>query len=379
MSIPTPVGFIGCGNISDTYLAGALRSRLVRVVAIADVDEAAAARQAAKHGLTASSVEELLNDPAIAIVVNLTPAIHHYDVSRRILAANKHVYSEKPLTTRFADARSLVSEAADRGLSIGCAPDTFMGGGHQAVRRAVDQGAIGQVVGGAATIMHRGMEHWHPNPAFFYRQGGGPVLDLAVYYVTQLVNVLGPVRAVTASASIGIPQRRIATGPRAGTAIDVEVPTMVNGVLEFAGGANVSLSASWEVHGDQRNPIELYGTEGSLINPDPDLFGGHPSLLRPNESWTPLPIEDLPFHADNATSSKGLPMADYRIVGLLDMAAALRRGGSFRASAALTLHVLEVLEGIIRSGSERRHVSMTTDVARPAPMPAGQGEEVFLA
>lgn len=376
---PTIIGFIGCGNISDTYLAGALRSSLIRVKAIADINLEAAKRQAEKFGLTSVSVDVLLDDPEIEIIVNLTVPMAHSEVSRRILDAGKHVYSEKPMTTDFADARTLVEHAARLGLSIGCAPDTFMGGGHQAVRRAIDAGAIGRVIGGAATIMHRGMEHWHPNPRTFYSRGGGPVLDLGVYYVTQLVNLLGPVKSVTATATIGIPQRTVATGPQAGSIIDVEVPTMVNGSLEFHSGANVSLSASWEVHAHGRKPIEIYGTEGSICNPDPDLFGDHPLLALPGADWKPLPIEDFPFHANNATSSKGLPMADYRIIGLLDMATALKEGRGYRASAELSLHVLEVLECLLRSAAERKHMELTTVCERPAPMPLGADENVFVS
>jgi len=379
MTQETIIGFIGCGNISDTYIAAAIRSKLVRVKAVADLNPQAAERQSAKYGVAATSIEALLADPEIEIVVNLTVPGAHFAVGKAILDAGKHVYGEKPLTTSFADGVALVEYARERGLSVGCAPDTFMGGGHQAVRRALDEGRIGKVVGGSATIMHRGMEHWHPNPTFFYKQGGGPVLDLAVYYVTQLLNLLGPVASVTSNATIGLPQRRIATGELAGTLIDVEVPTMVNGVLEFACGANVSLSASWEVHRHGRHPIELYGSEGSIINPDPDLFGGEPMLALPGGDWTALPISDFPFHANNGTSSKGLPMADYRIVGLLDMAVALKTGRPYRASAELSLHVLEVLEGLMRSSVERRHIEMTTRCERPAPLPFGVSEEVFLA
>lgn len=379
MNAITTVGLIGCGNISDTYITGALRSKIIRLKAVADINSDASARQSAKYGVPAVTIEELLADPEIEIVLNLTIAAAHFEVGNRILDAGKHLYGEKPLSTTFDHGKKLVEKAKSFRLSIGCAPDTFMGGGHQAARKAIDDGLIGKVVGGAATIMHRGMEHWHPNPGPFYKAGGGPVLDLAGYYVTQLVNVLGPVRSVAATATIGIPQRRTEIGPLAGSLIDVEVPTMVNGSLEFANGANVSLTASWEVQAHGRNPIEFYGTEGSIINPDPDLFGSEPLIARPGTSWSPLPIEAFAFHANNATSSKGLPMADYRVIGLIDMAAAVKEGRPHRANAELALHVLEVLEAFGRSATERHHIDMTTICERPLAMPLGVDEAVFLA
>jgi predicted dehydrogenase len=288
---PTIIGVIGCGNISDAYLKGAARSQLVRVKAIADIRPEAAQAKAREYGVAAVGVDSLLADPDIAIVVNLTIPAAHAPVSLHILEAGKHVYLEKPLATRFADARPVMQAAAAKGLRIGCAPDTFLGAGHQASRYAIDSGRIGEPIGGAAAVLSHGMEHWHPNPAFFYQHGGGPIHDLGPYYVTQLVNLLGPVTRVSAEASISFKTRTISSEPLSGQTITVEVPTTVNGVLTFANGANVSLSHSWDVWKHRRVPLEIYGSEGTLLGPDPNFFGGEPLVSVRGDEWAPIAID----------------------------------------------------------------------------------------
>lgn len=372
------IGIIGCGNISESYFTGASRSALVRVKACADMHHAAALARAAQFGVQALSVEALLADPEIALVINLTIPAAHASVGRQAIDAGKHLYLEKPLAANWDDACALVAHAAARGVRIGCAPDTFLGAAQQASRRALDAGVIGTAVGGAVAILSHGMEHWHPNPAFFFKPGGGPLHDMGPYYVTQLVNLLGPVRRVTASASIGNPVRTVSSAPLHGQLIEVEVPTTVNGALEFACGANIALSASWDVWHHQRAPVELYGTEGSLLLPDPNFFGGAPQLSRRGAAWETLDISAHPFGADNRTLGSGRQVADYRIVGVLDMAAAIAQGRPHRASGALALHVLEVLDGLARAALEGRHVTIATRCAQPAPLPFGDGEDVFL-
>jgi predicted dehydrogenase len=268
--------------------------------------------------------------------------------------------------------------AAAKGLRVGCAPDTFLGAGHQACRYAIDDGLIGVPVAGAAAVLSHGMEHWHPNPAFFYQHGGGPIHDLGPYYVTQLVNLLGPVARVTAEASAGSKTRIISSQPHAGEAITVEVPTTVNGVLSFANGANVALTHSWDVWKHKRVPLEIYGSEGSLLGPDPNFFGGDPQITRRDGDWTSLGISAHPFGTPNRTTRAGAQVADYRIIGLLDMAVALRIGRPHRASGALALHVLEVLDAFERASLEGRHIAMETLCDRPEKLPRGTGEEVFL-
>ena len=373
------LGLIGCGVISDSYLTGAARSALVRMKSVADLRPEAAAAQAAKYNVAAVSIDALLADPEIDIVINLTVPMAHADVDHRILASGKHVYSEKPLAATFIEGKAVLADAAIRGLRVGCAPDTFMGAGHQACRHAIDSGRIGRLVNGIATVMSHGMEHWHPNPDFFFQPGGGPILDLGVYYVTDLVQLLGPVKTVTAIASRGSETRTISSEPRAGEIIPVTVNTTVNGVLGFASGAQIVLSTSWDVWKHRRLPFELYGSEGSLLVPDPNFFGGEPMITTRDGDFEPLDIAAYPFGAPNRILRDGRQVADYRIIGLLDMACAIKVGRPHRASGEIALHVLEVLEAFDLSSAEGRHIAMTTTCVQPAAVPLGGGEEVFVA
>jgi predicted dehydrogenase len=374
----TIIGIIGCGNISDAYFKGAARSSYVQVKGCADMNAEAAKTKAALNGATAMSVQALLADPEISLVVNLTVPLAHAAVSQQIIEAGKHVYSEKPLAAKFADAAALIARAHAKGLRVGSAPDTFMGASHQACRRAIDAGVIGKPVGGSAVIMGHGAESWHPNPEFFYKAGGGPVLDMGPYYVTQLVNLLGPVRRAVAAASIGNPVRTITSEPLKGATIDVDVPTTVNGVLEFVSGANVSLSASWDVWKHNRTtPIEIYGTEGTLLGVDPNFFGNTPRVCGPDGNLRDVDIAAHPFGIANREMRNGAMQADYRMVGLVDMAMAIGQRRAHRANGAMALHVLEVLEALITSSASGRFVDLTTSCERPEPVPLGADESVF--
>jgi predicted dehydrogenase len=375
---PTVVGVIGCGTISEAYFKGAARSELIRVKSCADLLPEAAEARAKEFGAEAGPVDALLADPDIQIVINLTVPLAHGPVSRQIITAGKHVYSEKPLAARFTEAQALMLAAAGRGVRVGCAPDTFLGAAHQACRRAIDAGRIGRPIAGAAAVLSHGMEHWHPNPEFFFKRGGGPIHDIGPNYVTQLVNLLGPVMRVTAQASTASPIRTVTSEPRRGQMIEVEVPTTVNGVLSFASGANVSLTTSWDVWQHRRLPFEIYGSEGSLLVPDPNFFGGAPQITARDADWQELDISAHPFREPNRTLRSGTQVADYRIIGLLDMATALRQGRAHRANGDLALHVLEVLDAFERSSVEGRHVMIETPCERPEPLPLGSAEEVFL-
>ena len=272
------IGIIGCGNISHSYLKGAARSELVRVRAVADVRMEAAHQKAAEYGVQALTVDQLLADPDIQIIINLTVPLAHAPVSLQIIDAAKHVYSEKPLVTRHAEAEALMLAAAAKGVRVGCAPDTFLGAGHQACRRAIDAGRIGRPIAGTAFFATHGMEHWHPNPEFFFKRGGGPMLDIGPYYVTQLVNLFGPVTRVAAQTTMGSATRTVTSDPLKGSIIEVEVPTTINGVLSFANGASVTVTTSWDVWKHTRVPFEIYGSEGSMLVPDPNFFGGEPMV-----------------------------------------------------------------------------------------------------
>jgi len=374
---PTVIGIIGCGNISDAYLRGAARSRHVRVRAVADIRTDAATAKGREYGVDAFSVDQLLAAADIEVVVNLTIPAAHAPVSLQIIEAGKHVYLEKPLATRFAEAKSVMQASLAKGLRVGCAPDTFLGAAHQACRYAIDDGRIGMPVAGAAAVLSHGMEDWHPNPAFFYQHGGGPIHDLGPYYVTQLVNLLGPVARVSAEASMPFKTRTITSEPLNGQTIDVKVPTTVNGTLAFANGANVTLSHSWDVWKHRRMPLEIYGSEGTLAGPDPNFFGGEPMVSERGGDWLPVEIAAHPFGIPNRTTRTGTLVADYRIIGLLDMAVALRTGRPHRVNGTLALHVLEVLDAFERSSREGRHIFMETSCERPEKLPLGEAEEVF--
>jgi predicted dehydrogenase len=375
---PVKLGIIGCGVISDAYLKGASRSQLVAVKSCTDLVPEAAAAKAAAHGILAVVIEAMLADPEIEIVLNLTVPLAHAEVSLRAVEAGKHVYSEKPIATTFNEGRELTAAARAKGVRLGAAPDTFLGAAHQAVRRALDAGRIGRVVAGSACFAGHGMEAWHPNPFFFYRRGGGPVLDIGPYPVTQLVNLLGPVESVTAQTSRGFATRTVTSEPRRGEVIEVEVPTTVNAALAFANGANVGLLTSWDVWKHAREPIELYGSEGTLLNPDPNFFGGRPRLSERNGAWRDLPIDAHPFGVPNRRTKSGAMVADYRMLGVLDMAQAIREGRPHRANGDLALHVLEVLSALERSSVEGQRIRIETICERPEPVPLGRDETVFV-
>ncbi len=375
---PIRIGIIGTGVISDAYLKGAARSSYVSVKSVADMRPEAAQAKAAEYGVAAVTPEALLADPDISIVINLTVPLAHAAVNGAIIAAGKHVYTEKPFCATYEEAAQVLAAAKARGVRVGGAPDTFLGASHQACRRAIDAGRIGTVFGGAASVLSHGMEHWHPNPDFFFIRGGGPILDLGPYYVTDLVHLLGPVTRVAAETAIVNAERTITSQPRAGEKLKVEIETTATALLRFASGACVTLSASWDVWRHRRLPFELYGQDGSLLVPDPNWFGGAPEISEQGADWAPVDISAHAFGVPNRTTRTGAQVADYRIIGLLDMAAAIQQGRPHRASGELTTHVLEVLEAIGVAGREKRWVDLATSCERPAALPLGTGEEVFL-
>lgn len=362
------IGVIGCGNIAMTYLRNAALFPGVRLVACADLNAELAAQRAAEYGLRAVTADALLADPEVDLVLNLTIPAAHFDVSHSALTAGKHVFTEKPLAVTADLGRRLVDEAEARGLLIGSAPDTFLGAAGRQARRLVDGGAIGRVVTGTAFMMGRGMEHWHPNPQFYYQPGGGPVLDMGPYYLTMLVNLLGPVARVQAVATSGQTERLItAEGPFKNTRFAVGTPTNVMSLLQFAGGATVTFGASWDVYRHSIPPIELHGTEGSLRLPDPDTFGGTVSLSDHGAHWQDFASEPQLYGALNFPFAAP-DRANYRMLGVADLAAALATGRAPRASGQLALHVLEVMEAVLRAGETGSAQTIGGSTAQPQPL-----------
>ncbi len=371
MARETAIGIIGCGVISEAYLRLAPSFRGLKIVACADIVPAAAKARAAQYSVRAMSVDELLASDEIDLVINLTVPAAHYDVTRSILSAGKHAYSEKPLALDFKQARKLVAEADRRGLKLGCAPDTFLGGSGQTARRLIDKGAIGKVVGGTANVLSHGMEHWHPNPVFFFQPGSGPMLDLGAYYVTALVNLLGPVKTVTAMAKSGFSHRLVtADGPMKGKKVKVTTPTTINAILEFRSGAEVTIGTSWDVwkHG-HGNPIELYGTNGSMLLPDPNHFGGMVLYSERDGDYAQADAALAPFGALNYQGNPGTPMrSNYRMLGVADLIDAVRHKREPRCSGRLAMHVLEVMESTLTSAATRRFITLKSEVERPRPL-----------
>ncbi len=352
------IGIVGCGNISAAYLTAARGFPILEVRALADMNAAAAEARGAEFGVPAVTVDALLADPAIEIVVNLTVPLAHVAVGLRAVDAGKHVHSEKPLGIDMAEARRLLDAAAARGVRIGAAPDTFLGGAHQTCRRLIDAGAIGQPLAGTAFFMCPGHERWHPNPGFYYLRGGGPVLDMGPYYVTDLVNLLGPVARVAAITARGRPTRTITSQPLAGREIPVEVATHAAATLAFHSGPVVTMVMSFDVPRHRHRPIELYGSEGTMAVPDPNHFGGQIEIGTAAGDWRP------------AITEHAYANGNFRIIGVADMAFAIRRNRPHRASGELAFHVLEVMEAIQRSSDEGRHIAIESRPERPAMLPA---------
>jgi len=357
----TKIGVIGCGAISAIYLQTLRQFDCVEVVACADIVHEKARARAAEFGIPrACSVRSLLADPDIAIVLNLTVPKAHASVARAALGAGKSVYNEKPLAIRRSDGQRLLRMAAERGLRIGCAPDTFLGGAHQTCRKIVDDGLIGEPVAATAFMLCRGHESWHPSPEFYYEVGGGPMLDMGPYYLTALVNIIGPLRCVAAMTRTTFPERTITSAPKAGKVIRVETPTHVAGVMEFANGAIGTITVSFDVWGARTIPrIEVYGTEGSLAVPDPNHFGGEVWLKKgASEDWSSIPLTH--GYTDN-----------FRGLGVADMARAMQTGRPHRANGDMAYHVLDAMQGFLEAGARRRHVSLRSTCERPSPLPPG--------
>ena len=352
------VGVIGCGNISDAYLKAIVGFPLLDVRGVADIRPEAAQAAAAKHGLRAQTIDALLRDDGVEIVVNLTIPAVHVEVGLQVLSAGKHVHSEKPLGLTVLDASRLIEMADRKQLRVGCAPDTFLGGGHQTCRALIDDGALGSVVAGTAFFMCPGHERWHPNPAFYYQPGGGPMLDMGPYYITALVNLIGPVARVSGMTSRSRAQRVITSEPLKGQMMDVTVATHVAGTLEFVNGAVVSIATSFDVPKHGCKPIELHGTLASLQVPDPNRFGGPIAMAQPGQDWVDQPI------------SHGHWDGNFRSIWVADMAYALRSGRPHRASGELALHALEVMEAFQLSSDSGRHVTIASRPGRPTPLPA---------
>jgi predicted dehydrogenase len=352
---PVGVAIIGAGNISGQYLSNLTTFPDVRVLALADLDEARAAQVAAEYGIEVSGPPDAaFAIPEVEIVINLTIPAAHAEVALAALRAGKHVYGEKPLAQDVAGGRAVLAEAAERGLKVGNAPDTFLGAGIQSTLRAIAAGVIGEPVAATSALESMGPEGWHPNPEFFYVDGAGPLFDMGPYYLTALIATLGPVASVAATGRKAHATRVVGSGPKAGKTFPVEVPTHVTALLEFTEGYGASSTFSFDSPAAKRL-LEIGGTEATLALPDPNTFGGPLLVQKPgDQEWHELPIE-------GTEAGRG--------IGVVDMARALRSGARHRASGELGMHVLDVMSAISTSVSEGSFQKVAAELAKPEPLP----------
>jgi predicted dehydrogenase len=354
------VGIIGCGQISSIYLEAPGKFDILNITACADIDMERARSQAERYNVPkACSVDELLADPDIDIVVNLTIPKVHAQIAQAALQSGKSTYSEKPLAIDRTEARRVLELAREKQLRVGCAPDTFLGGGIQTCIQLIDEGAIGDPIGATAFMLSHGPESWHADPEFFYQVGAGPLFDMGPYYITALISMLGPVHRVTASARITQAERVITSQPKYGTKIQVNTPTHVAGVLDFAGGPVATLVVSFDVWAHRLPCIEIYGTEGTLSVPDPNTFGGPVVIRRAGDTgWSEVPLT----HGYEENS---------RGIGVADMAHAINSGRAHRANGDLAYHVLDIMQSFYDASQTGKHIELSSMCERPQPLRPG--------
>lgn len=357
---PVQVGLVGCGFISGIYLQNSRIFRSFEVVACADLIRERAEKRAEEYKVPkVVSTEEIMVDPDIKIVLNLTTPISHYAVAKEALAAGKSVYNEKPITIELAEGKELLELAKEAGVRVGGAPDTFLGGGIQTCRKLIDDGWIGNPIAVNAFMTNHGHESWHPDPEFYYKKGGGPMFDMGPYYLTALINLVGPIKQVKASTQVTFKERTITSEPKFGVKIPVEVPTHIVGIMDFHNRATGSILTSYDVWGAQLPRIEIYGTHGSLSVPDPNTFGGPVKIYLPGyKDWS-----DVPLSHGYTVNSRGL--------GVADMANAIRSKRPHRANGDLTYHVLETMHAFHVAANREETVVLESVVNKPVSLPLG--------
>lgn len=353
------IGIIGCGNISSVYMKNIPSFDHLTLVACADLDMERARSQAEKFQIAkACTVDELLNDPEVDLIINLTIPKVHAKVCIQALEAGKHVYVEKPLAVTREEAQDILDVAKDKGLLVGSAPDTFLGGGIQTALHLIEQGEIGVPIGASAFMIGRGHEHWHPDPAFYYDVGGGPMFDMGPYYLTALIALLGPINRLSGLARISYPERTVLSEPKAGTKINVSTATHISGTIDFASGAIGTITTSFDAFGGSTlPPIEIYGSEGTLLVPDPNSFGGPVRLRKRDEK----DFVDIPLTHNYHENSRG--------IGVADMAHAIQNGSPHRANGQLAFHVLEAMHGFHDSSDSGVFYDMKSSCAKPESLP----------
>ncbi len=372
------LGILGSGVISRTYIRDIQTFfRDLEVTACADIDIGLAQKLAEEFGIPKACVtEELLKDPDIDIVVNLTPPQAHVALDRQILRAGKHLFSEKPFAPTLAQAQEILELAREQKLCLGCAPDTFLASGLQSLRFYLDSGLIGRPFFVTANMTTFGVETWHPNPDAFYRKGSGPIMDMAPYYISAIVSLLGPIETIAAFSAQPGDDRYVYVGPRAGSRIPAETPTHYSAVLRLVSGVVVNLNVSFDIYKSNLPMFEIYGQDGTLTYPDPNFGGGTPQIYRKEQYTDPVYRQD-PEALERKTHFYPLPellprFRDYsRGIGVLDLARAIDQGRPSRTGGDFILHVTEALEGLLQSADSGTYYHMKTRCARPDPMTIG--------
>ena len=360
MSKVFKVGLIGCGHISETYFRGHNYFNNFKIIKCADINSENAQKCADTYDITACSVDELLKDTEIEVILNLTIPRAHYEVAKQSLENGKHVYSEKPMAVNFSEGEELLALSKSKSLYIGNAPDTFLGGGIQKSIDLINQNKIGNVRLGSAIFAYPGVQSYHPNPEpWFANNEGGPVMDMGPYYLTALVNLLGPAKNVHGISTKVFEKRVIGIGPKKDQEFSVECPTSYLVNLEFHNQALIQITLSFDVVTHQRNHIELYGDRGSMIVPDPNMFGG--SVMTSNDDsgiWEEHKTDDLPLGRINITTQSGRANesptnANYRGVGLAEMLYCIENGINHRCNGELSLHVLDIIKSTMKAADSR--------------------------
>ena len=353
------IGVVGCGNISDIYITNltGMFSKQVKVTALTDFKQERAEKASARYNIPCiKNTSDLINSPDVDIILNITEPNSHYKVALETVKTGKHIYGEKPLCATREEALEIIKIAAEKKLLIGNAPDTFLGAGIQTCRKIIDEGRIGKPVAAAAFMVNHGPENWHPGPEFYYKKGGGPMFDMGPYYLTALITLMGPIARVSGSVKKSFDKRTITSEPLNGKIIDVDVPTHIAGIMDFASGATGTIITSFDVYSHTLPCIEIYGSEGSLRVPDPNTFGGKVFVSRfREENWTEVPL--LKNYSEN---SRGL--------GLADMAEAVSTGKAHRASGELAYHVLDVMHGFHDASDTGTYYNLNSRCEQPEPL-----------
>jgi len=367
------IGLIGCGNIAETYFRSQEYFNNINFVACADIYEDAAKKCAQENNIKMLKVDGLLNDENIDIVLNLTIPQAHYDVSKKILRSGKHVYSEKPMSIKFTEAQDLLDLSKKNNLYFGNAPDTFLGGGGQLARQKIDDGEIGKILTGNFIFAFPGVQTFHANPESWFNKGGGPVIDMGPYFFTTLVNLLGPAKNVRARGKKFSDKRQYEVGPKKGQMFKVEILTSVMFDIEFQNGSIIQGFISFDVANHGRNHMELYGAEGSVIVPDPNMFGG-PVIISKDlgSEWNKYSVEDKYLGKTNIVnksvrSNEASKQANYRGVGLSEMIYAIENNTQHRCNGELALHVLDLIESTIKSSEKGEEINLRTTCKKPEP------------